>query len=215
MSTLINDSTRLSFISGASYSQFQIPNNPNQTPLGDFGPTTYPSTSLNENEYDRFVYDIAVLQTKGDAIDTQLSVFYRYANVHFVPDVFGDLVFNDVASNVTRDSNLYGTQFDASYKLNDEHKLRAGFAVSAEKTNVTNTSTVLPVDPVTGVISPTPFAVTDTNSLLGWNIGTYVQDEWKLTDKLTLNIGVRFDQLYQFVDANQISPRAALVYKPH
>jgi outer membrane receptor protein involved in Fe transport len=214
VSTLINDSTRLSFISGASYSQFQIPNNPNQTPLGDFGPTTYNSTSLNENEYDRFVYDIAVLQTKGDAIDTQLSVFYRYANVHFVPDVLGDLVFNDVASNVTRDSNLYGTQFDASYKLNDEHKLRAGFAVSAEKTNVTNTSIVLPVDPVTGVISPTPFAVTDTNSLLGWNIGTYVQDEWKLTDKLTLNIGVRFDQLYQFVDANQISPRAALVYKP-
>jgi outer membrane receptor protein involved in Fe transport len=214
VSTLINDSTRLSFISGASYSQFQIPNNPNQTPLGDFGPTTYNSTSLNENEYDRFVYDIAVLQTKGDAIDTQLSVFYRYANVHFVPDVLGDLVFNDVASNVTRDSNLYGTQFDASYKLNDEHKLRAGFAVSAEKTNVTNTSIALPVDPVTGVISPTPFAVTDTNSLLGWNIGTYVQDEWKLTDKLTLNIGVRFDQLYQFVDANQISPRAALVYKP-
>jgi outer membrane receptor protein involved in Fe transport len=170
--------------------------------------------SLNENEYDQFYYTIAALQTKGEDIDTQLSVYSRYANVHFVPDVFGDLVFNDVASDVTRESYLTGTQFDASYRLNDIHTLRTGFTVSAEKTNVTNASTVLPVDPTTGDISPTPFTVTDANSLLGWNIGTYVQDEWKLTDTLTLNLGLRFDQLYQFVNANQVSPRAALVYKP-
>jgi outer membrane receptor protein involved in Fe transport len=213
-STLIDDSTRLSIISGASYSKFQIPNNPNQTPLGDFGPTTYNSASLDENEYDRFFYNIAALQTKGDKVDTQLSIFARYANVHFVPDVVGDLVFNDVAADVTRESYLYGTQFDASYEVNDAHKVRAGFAVTAEKTNVTNVSTVLPVDPVTGNISPTPVTITDANSLLGWNIGTYVQDEWRLTNTLTFNFGLRFDQLYQFVDANQFSPRAAFVWKP-
>jgi len=50
--------------------------------------------------------------------------------------------------------------------------------------------------------------------LLGWNIGTYIQDEWRLTRELTLNAGLRFDQLYQFVDANQFSPRLALIYKP-
>ncbi|MGP0092738.1 MAG: TonB-dependent receptor [Xanthobacteraceae bacterium] len=214
VSTLLNDSARFSVISGVSYSQFQIPNNPNQVPLGDFGPANYSSSSLNENEYDRYIYNIAALQTTGDKLDTQLAAFVRYAKVHFVPDIVGDLVFNDVASDVTRESYLYGTQFDASYQLSDTHKLRAGFAVSAEKTNVTNTSTVLPVDPNTGAISPTPFAVTDANSLLGWNIGTYVQDEWKLTRTLTLNLGLRFDQLYQFVDANQFSPRAAFVYKP-
>ena len=214
VSTLINDSTRFSLISGASSSSFQIPNNPNQTPLGDFGPANYNSAILNENEYDQFYYTIAALQTKGDDIDTQLSVYTRYANVHFVPDVFGDLVFNDVASDVTRESYLTGTQFDASYRLNDIHTLRTGFTVSAEKTNVINVSTVLPVDPITSIISPTPFMVTDANSLLGWNIGTYVQDEWKLSSTLTLNLGLRFDQLYQFVNANQVSPRAALVYKP-
>jgi outer membrane receptor protein involved in Fe transport len=212
-STLLDDSTRFSVITGASYGAFQIPNNPNQTPLGDFGPSNYNSATLNENEYDTFIYNIAALQTKG-TIDTQLALFSRYANVHFVPDVFGDLVFNDVASDVIRQSYLYGTQFDAFYQLNDVHKLRAGFAVSAERTNVTNTSTVLPVDPVTGAISPTPFPITDFNSLLGWNIGTYVQDEWRLSDTLTVNVGLRFDQLYQFVDANQFSPRLAFVYKP-
>jgi len=214
VSTLLSDSTRLSVISGASYSKFQIPNNPNQMPLGDFGPATYDSTTLNEREIDQYYYNIVALQFKGDVIDAQMSVFSRYAQVHFIPDITGDLVFNDVASDVTRTSQMYGTQFDASYELNRAHTLRFGYMVTAEKTDVTNVSTVLPVDPNTGAISPTPFTVTDSNSLLGWNLGTYVQDEWKLTNQLTLNYGIRFDQLYQFVSANQFSPRAALVYKP-
>src|SRR6202453_4654075 len=109
---------------------------------------------------------------------------------------------------------MYGTQFDASYEVNRAHTLRFGFMITAEKTDVTDISTVLPVDPVTGAISPTPFTINDTNSLLGWNLGAYVQDEWKLTKQLTLNYGLRFDQLYQFVDANQFSPRISLVYKP-
>ena len=214
VSTLLNDLTRLSVISGAAYSAFQIPNNPSQTPLGDFGPATFDSSTLNEREIDQYYYNIVSVQTKGDLIDTQFSVFSRYAQIHFIPDAFGDLVFNDLASDVTRASQMYGTQFDASYEVNSAHTLRAGFLVSAEKTNVTNISTVLPVDPDSGAISPTPFTVTDANSLVGWNIGTYVQDQWKLTNQLTLNYGIRFDQLYQFVEANQFSPRAALLYKP-
>jgi len=214
VSTLLDESTRLSVISAASYGAFQIPNNPNQMPLGDFGPANYNSSSLNENEYDTYLVNIAALQKKGTDGDAQLAVFSRYAKVNFVPDVFGDLVFNDVASNVTRESLLNGTQFDTSYIVDDHHTLRAGFAVSEEHTNVSNVSTVLPVDPVTGAISPTPFTVTDDNSKTGWNIGTYIQDEWKITNQLTLNAGLRFDQLYQYVDANQFSPRVALVYKP-
>ena len=83
--------------------------------------------------------------------------------------------------------------------------------MSGEQTNVTDVSTVMPgsVGAVTARRSSSP-----TNSLLGWNIGTYIQDEWKLTNQLTVNMGLRFDQLYQFVDANQLSPRFAIVYKP-
>jgi outer membrane receptor protein involved in Fe transport len=213
-STMLNESTRFSLISAASYSAFQIPNNPNQMPLGDFGPANFDSSALNENEHDTYVVNIATLQKHGTDGDAQVAIFSRYAKVNFIPDVFGDLVFNDVASNVTRESLLNGTQMDASYIVNDRHTLRAGLAVSEEHTNVSNISTVLPVDPVTGAISPTPFNVDDENSKTGWNIGTYVQDEWKLTKELTLNVGLRFDQLYQFVDANQFSPRFVLVYKP-
>jgi outer membrane receptor protein involved in Fe transport len=213
-STLIDDSTRFSVISAASYSAFQIPNNPAQMPLGDFGSTNYNSLWLNENEYDTYAVNIAALQKKGTDGDAQFAVYSRYAKINFVPDTYGDLVFNDVASNVTRESLLNGTQLDTSYIVDDRHTLRGGFAASEEETNVNNLSTVLPVDPVTGAISPTPFSIDDQNSKLGWNIGTYIQDEWKITRELTLNAGLRFDQLYQFVAANQLSPRIALVYKP-
>ena len=215
-STLLNESTRFSVISAFSYSQFQIPNNPGQMPLGDF-PFAAPvanldSTTLNENEYDTYAVTIAALQKHGTDGDAQLAVFSRYAEVHFVPDIFGDMVFNDVASDVIRQSTLTGMQGDASYVVNDRHTLRTGFAVTGEQTNVSNVSTVMPGD--IGAVTGPAFAITDKTSLLGWNLGGYVQDEWRLTNQLTLNVGLRFDQLYQFVDANQFSPRAALVYKP-
>ena len=78
-----------------SYSAFQIPNNPNKMPLGDFGPTNFNSSSLNENEHDTYIVNIAALQKHGTDGDAQVAIFSRYAKVNFIPDVFGDLVFND------------------------------------------------------------------------------------------------------------------------
>jgi outer membrane receptor protein involved in Fe transport len=216
LSTLLDDSTRFSLISGLSYATFQIPNVPNQTPLDDFPspahPASFDSTLLNENERDTYAFTIASLQKKGTDGDAQFALYSRYAEVHFIPDIFGDMVFNDVASDVIRQSMLSGAQFDTSYIVDNRNTLRAGFAASGEQTNVSNISTVMPGD--IGAVTGPAFNVTDKTSLLGWNIGTYVQDEWQITNQLTLNAGIRFDQLYQFVDANQFSPRAALIYKP-
>jgi hypothetical protein len=114
-STLLNESTRLSFISAASYAAFQIPNNPNQVPLGDFGPTNYSSSSLNENEYDTYIVNLAALQKQGTDGNAQWAVFSRYAKVNFVPDVYGDLVFNDVApSSTCPTTRTTGTRCEAA-----------------------------------------------------------------------------------------------------
>ena len=67
---------------------------------------------------------------------------------------------------------------------------------------------------MTMMASPAPFSITDDVQKLGWLAGVYVQDEWKITDKLTMNAGLRFDQMWQFVDANQLSPRLGFTYKP-
>jgi hypothetical protein len=213
-STVLGDSNRLSYIAGASVGRFQIPDVAGLAPLGDFGPSALASTHLNENETDRFYFGIVALQTKQASVDTQLSVFTRYASVDFVPDVYDDLVFNDVASNVTRKSLLNGMQFDAACRPNPAHALRAGFGFSAEQTQVDNRSTVLLLGS-NGNPLPDPTLLDDYASKLGWNLGAYVQDEWTLVPGLTLNMGVRFDQLEQFVSANQFSPRVAMVYTPH
>jgi outer membrane receptor protein involved in Fe transport len=211
-STLLDESTRLSVISAASYSAFQIPNNPGQVALGDFGSPNANSATLNENEYDTYIANIAAWQRHGTDGDAQIAAYSRYAEVHFVPDVVGDLEFNDVAADVLRRSMLNGIQGDASYLVNDRHTLRFGFSLTGEQTNINNVYTVLPGSP--GGVTGPPFVINDDDSKLGWNIGTYIQDELKLTNQLMLNAGLRFDQLYQYVDANQLSPRVALVYKP-
>jgi outer membrane receptor protein involved in Fe transport len=213
VSTLLGDSNRLTYMTGTAVSAFQIPNVTGQAPLGDIGGPNVNSATLNEKEYDTFFFNILALQTKTEKFDSQFAIYSRYANVHFVPDIPGDLAFNDVASDVTRRSLLNGIQFDSAYRLNSEHTVRGGFAITAEQTWVNNTSTVLPLDAAGNPI-PIPETIVDATSKLGWNLGGYVQDEWKINSKLTLNGGLRFDQLYQFVSANQFSPRLSLTYKP-
>ena len=102
---------------------------------------------------------MAALQKHGTDGDAQLAAFSRYAEVHFVPDIFGDMVFNDVASDVIRQSTLTGMQGDGSYIVNGQHTLRAGFAVSGEQTNVTDVSTVMPG--AVGAVTGPPFDITD------------------------------------------------------
>ena len=212
-STLVGDASRLTYMSGAFVGHFQIPNVVGEQPLGDFGSPTLSSASLNETESDRFFFGVAALQTHYASVDTQFSVFTRYATVDFVPDVYGDLAFNDVASNVVRKSLLNGAQFDASDRVSDAHTLRGGVTFSIEKTQVQDLATVLPLD-AAGNPLPTPVTLNDYTPKTGWIAGAYVQDEWRLRPELTLNTGVRFDQMNQFVSANQVSPRITLIYTP-
>ncbi len=213
LSQTLSDTARFTFITGASASHFQIPNIPGLQPLGDFGGPNVNSLALNENETDTVAYNLAALQTSDGPLDTQLSVFTRYARVHFVPDNFNDLAFNDVSSDVARRSWLGGLAGDAAYKLDARQTIRAGFDLTGEQTNNDSILTALRLN-AAGDPTSVPVTFTDNNAKLGINAGGYVQDEIKLADPLTLNLGLRFDQLYQYVTANQLSPRAALVYKP-
>jgi outer membrane receptor protein involved in Fe transport len=212
-STVLDPQTRVSTIFGNTTNRFQIPNNPGQPPqYTAYGVSNFDSALLNENQAEQNTFGVLALQKSVNGLDFQLAAFSRYSTLHFVPDTIGDLVFNGIASDVYRRGFANGLQGDGAYKLNDAHTLRAGFTVTGESTLVSNDSTVLPV--VGGTPVDAPFTVTDNNSKLGWVAGVYVQDEWKVTNQLTLNVGLRFDQMWQYVDANQLSPRFNVVYKP-
>ena len=215
LSTFLDPYTRLSLIAGTYTANFQIPNVFNAPTVipSAFGVTTFDSSKLNERQNEQTQYGVLALQRSINGFDGQLSYFTRYNNLHFVPDPVGDLLLNGVASDVSRQSYTNGFQGDAAYAITPAHTLRGGFTVSAEQIWVDNTSIVEPIDAAGNPID-TPFPITDDVHKVGWLAGVYVQDEWKITDKLTLNAGLRFDQMWQFVQANQLSPRASLTYKP-
>jgi outer membrane receptor protein involved in Fe transport len=220
MSAFVDPTTRVSLIAGTSNNNFQIPNTPGQ-PIGQngfvtnaFGVTSFDSALLNENQWETTHFGVLSVQTSANGFDGQLSYFTRYNNLHFLPDPVGDLLLNGISSTITRTSYTNGIQGDGSYQLNSAHTLRAGFTVSGEQIFAGNTSLVEPCMVCDGTDNGAPESITDNVSKLGVLMGVYVQDEWKLTNQLTVNAGLRFDQMYQFTDANQFSPRLSVTYKP-
>jgi outer membrane receptor protein involved in Fe transport len=216
LSTVIDPASRLTLMSGVSNGSYEIPNNPGQTPaFTAFGQSNFNSALLNERQTEFNQFNVLAYQHSGDGYDYQLSYFNRYSQLHFTPDPIGDLIFNGVASDVYRQSFINGIQEDTSYRVGFAHTLKFGFSVSAEQSLVNNASLVLPADGMGNQTSDVPTSVFDSSTKTGYLFSTYLEDEWKVTNTVTINAGLRFDQMWQYVDANQLSPRASVTWKPY
>jgi outer membrane receptor protein involved in Fe transport len=211
----LDDTTRLSLIAGTALNRFQIPARPGFEPsFTAFGVSDFDSANIRSRQWERTWYGVAAVQKSLGALDLQLSAFTRYSSVHYVPDALGELVFNGVASDVLRSSFAVGTQADAAWRVSDAHTLRFGLQAIGDRARFRSQALVLPLDADGGAALDAPFGLEDRNARTGWLYGGYVQDEWRITDRLTLNAGLRWDQMVQYIAAGQVSPRANLVWRP-
>src|SRR5579872_1152190 len=220
LSYILDDTSRIGLILSGAHSYFQIPNSPGQTFTEDpnnpgnpfpVGGGTTNSANLNENQTEQNYYGVVSYQKSLGDLNFQLAGFSRYSGVLFRPDTLGDLFFNGVASRVDHNILTHGLQGDASYDLNDSHTLRAGFQASASKAVSDTTTTIFDVapPPTTG-----PRAIIDNSSKWGYLYGAYLQDEWKLTQKWTVNYGARIDVSDAFIREWEFQPRINTIFKP-
>ncbi len=216
LSYMVTPLTRVSVLFGATANRFEIPNTPGLAPTYTLnGVSAFDSANLNESQSELNNFGVVALQgTNGGALDYQIALYTRYTRTQFNPDPVGDLIFNGVASTNFHSNRANGLQADTTYRLGASHTVRAGVMFEQEHAAFNNSVAVFPVDATGNQLSDQPFTINDANSKTGYLYGVYLQDEWKLTSKLTLNYGARYDRLNEFVQAGQLSPRVGLVYEP-
>jgi hypothetical protein len=222
MSYLLSDTSRVSFIGSASYSNFEVPNTPGlpvgTAPGGDpwnttQGPANFNSADLNEQQREQNYYGVVTYQKSAGDLNLQVSAFGRGSGVHFRPDQTGDLYFNGVASDDERKLYSGGLEADASYEIGS-HTIRGGAMALNEVVFSDANTTVFPVD---GSGNPTgsAFTISQHDRERALFAGVYLQDEWKMFSRLTVNYGARFDEYTSSADSEcQLSPRVNLIFTP-
>ncbi|MGE7137295.1 TonB-dependent receptor [Luteibacter sp. NPDC031894] len=215
ISYLIDNDTRLSFLFGATNNRFEIPNNPGQAPeFGYLDVTNFDSAQLDERQREKTRFGILSLQGKLGNTAYQVSAGQRYSGLDFTPDDIGDLMFNGVASNVSRANRASTLQADFSTPLGDNHTLRYGMYASFERATATNNALVFPADADGNQASTTPLDIVDASRIIARTYALYLQDEWSIGDKWTVNYGARADRYDAFRPESQLSPRVGVVYQP-
>jgi outer membrane receptor for ferrienterochelin and colicins len=214
---ILDDTSRVSLIAGTSQDRFQIPNFPGLQPTLGFsqnGVTAFPSEQLNENQKEGTSYGIVSYLKTTDKFTGQASVFARYSELQYTPDVTGELLFNGIAQAARKTDTAFGIQLEGVYKLTDAHTLRSGLIVTTDHTTSKTNSQVFALDDTGAQIGPAAETIVDNSSASAQTYSAYLEDEWKLAETLTLNYGLRFDQLDAFRHENQLSPRVNLVWTP-
>lgn len=216
LSYLLDPLTRVAVMFGTASNRFEIPNTPGLP--GAFtlnGSSSFDSANLNETQSELTNFaSIALQGSNGAALDYQVAFFTRYTRTQFNPDPTGDLIFNGVASNDFHSNQANGLQADLTYRLTDRHTLRAGVMLQEEHAVFDNRVAVFPTDSAGNPLSDQSVTINDSSSKTGYLYSLYAQDEWKIADTVTVNYGLRFDRMNEYVQTGQVSPRIGIVYQP-
>ena len=213
---ILGDGDRISFLGGYSNDFFQIPNPDGLEPTQGYevgGQQNYLSNDLNERQIERTSFGAASWLHNAGALTWQTSLFARYSELVYRPDVTGELLFNGQAQDATKKDLTIGLQSEAAYKLSDHHTLRGGVILSRDRGTSDTDTYVFPVD-AGGAQTGEPYGIADNSAQTEWTESVYLQDEWKLLPTVTLNFGGRFDHYCGYRCEQQFSPRVNVVWQP-
>ena len=201
--------------------------------LVDRGQFVFPSERLDENQREITHFGIlSYLFTQG-LLNFQVSVFGRYSSLFFTPDAVGDVLFKGIAQTAYKRDVAYGSQAEASYRPFSGHTVRAGLLYQADDLISRTSALVFPLAadasgapgntncPLPGSqpdlscqITDAPSLIPDNGSKHAWSYSFYLQDEWKISETLTINYGIRWDEFGAFDHEGQLSPRINAVWMP-
>ena len=203
----VNATTKISVVFSAAGSNNQLPNVPNLDPAFTLsGVNAFNSSAINSYLNFRDYLGIVSLHSAPDSnLSYQISYAAHAITQSFRPDNDGELIFQGVASNASHadvDNTLQG---DLTYRTG-HHTIGTGFYLGEYHVRAGDTSLVFPVDTAGNQTSSSPVRI--VNNAVATNIlsGIYVNDLLQITDRLKLNMGLRWDDITGLMEHNQIDP---------
>jgi outer membrane receptor protein involved in Fe transport len=213
----LTPTTKLSLISGMTLSFNQFPNQPNQPPqyaLDGINPANYPSSDINSGLNQQDYYGVLALNGALDSkTDYQIAYAAHYNSETFYSDPISDLIYQGISSNVFTSELANTVQGDLTYRIGAGHSLRTGFYVGEYGVESDQRSLVLPINSM-GIVGASPILKSADLNRINLLYGIYLQDEWTITEKFSVNFGSRWDRVNGFTNNSQFSPTINFVYKP-
>jgi len=223
--------TRVSLILALSDDRLQEPNARGLTapaapppgaaflgPLAVNGVSSFPSAALDDHHRDATRLGVLSLIRATDRYTLQASVFARQSVASRWAAGVGDLIYKGLGEASQSRDLTYGLQLEGVYEAASAHTLRGGLLVSGDRREGRATTLALPLDAQGRQTSDVPLALDERLSQHWVRASAFAEDEWRLTDTLTLNTGLRADTV-SAPTANAgrqsaLSPRWSAVWTP-
>jgi hypothetical protein len=209
----LDPTTKLSVILSAAGSNNQLPNVPGLTPQFTLaGAGNLPSAAINS--YLNFRDALGIVSLKGaptQDLSYQLSYAVHSITEDFRPDNAGELIYQGVASTASHNDLDNTLQGDLTWKRR-AHTFDTGFYLGAYRVIADDNSLVFPVDANGDQTSTTPISVVNNARATNILAGLYLNDLWQIDERLSANLGLRWDELTGFTGHNQFDPTINLSY---